>query len=123
MEVPKPPKKLKKRKGMRRSRGMKRSWIKRVGSKTMPRINADSIWSKAIRERDKVCQMVGCNNVSEHSHHIFSRKIKSLRYNLLNGIGLCAECHDYAHGYPVQFREYLQWFLGVRYTILKELAR
>ncbi len=30
-------------------------------------------------------------------HHVYSREYKSIRYDPLNGVWLCVDCHRYAH--------------------------
>jgi 5-methylcytosine-specific restriction endonuclease McrA len=54
-------------------------------------------WSKAIKERDKCCQVCG-SGVKLEAHHIFSRDAyPELRYILNNGITLCRHCHKEFH--------------------------
>jgi hypothetical protein len=58
----------------------------------------DILWSKLVRARDKVCQFNGCNNPRIFSHHIFSRRFTSTRFDINNGISLCYVHHiHFAH--------------------------
>ena len=67
----------------------------------------DVLFSKAVRERDKVCQ---CCQKSNHiyTHHIFSRRHMGTRWDMDNAISLCVYCHRFkAHGDPEQFRDFI----------------
>jgi 5-methylcytosine-specific restriction endonuclease McrA len=56
----------------------------------------DDLWSKAIKIRDHYkCQY--CHAVGTEAHHLISRRHKIARWNLLNGVCLCAFCHRLAH--------------------------
>lgn len=58
----------------------------------------DAEWSKLIKERDKMCQYAGCNSTIGEAHHwINTRKYKNTRYDLENGIMLCAKHHRLVH--------------------------
>jgi hypothetical protein len=51
------------------------------------------LWSLKVRTRDKTCYLCGG---SEHlnAHHVFPKKMyPSLRYDIKNGITVCASCH------------------------------
>ena len=55
--------------------------------------------------------------------HIFSRTYKSVRWNLLNMLCLCAGCHRWAHNNPVLFTEWVKNYLGeYNYELLKNTA-
>lgn len=55
----------------------------------------DKVWSEKVRAVGK-CELNCKNNQSVlHAHHIFSRKHKSTRWDLTNGICLCVKCHLY----------------------------
>ena len=63
------------------------------------------LWKKRIRERDKVCQRPGCPYCFNAEgikyltpHHIVSRTVWPLRFDLLNGVLLCRGSHGmWAH--------------------------
>ena len=54
-------------------------------------------WQKAIKERDISC--INCNSTDELvAHHLNSYKwFPEQRYNLNNGVTLCATCHNNYH--------------------------
>jgi hypothetical protein len=56
-------------------------------------------WTKAVYNRDNhTCQHCGKNHCKVHAHHIKAAKdYPDLRYDLANGICLCAECHKKEH--------------------------
>ena len=65
------------------------------------------LWGSAVIERaGHHCQYPDCNvNYTQvHPHHIFTRRCVTMRYNLDNGIALCATHHtmgaDSAHLSP-----------------------
>lgn len=52
--------------------------------------------------------------------HIFSRKNRSVRFDLKNVICLCAKDHFWAHQNPILFTEFVREWLGeFEYTQLK----
>lgn len=53
-------------------------------------------WRKRIFKRDKKCMMPGCGSkVKLQAHHIKRwSDASSLRYDPLNGITLCSNCHN-----------------------------
>lgn len=72
----------------------------------------DTLWSKAIHERDKCCRHCRKTN-SLNAHHIFTRSRFNTRWNLENGILLCSGCHKLssvfsAHGTPRKFFAWLE---------------
>ena len=60
----------------------------------------DILWSKKVRERDGKCKRCGRKPPYQlQAHHIRPRGRSMTRYDLSNGITLCANCHtlqDYA---------------------------
>jgi hypothetical protein len=52
-------------------------------------------WRKRIFQRDKKCMMPGCNSKKRLQAHHIKRwaNASAMRYELSNGITLCAECH------------------------------
>lgn len=71
------------------------------------------LWSKVVKLYDKnKCAYCGKTSYL-NSHHIFSRINYSTRYDLNNGITLCAGCHTMsskfsAHKTPVEFVEWIK---------------
>jgi len=75
----------------------------------------DVAWSAKVKERDGfMCQKCGSKDKQLNSHHIFSRSHKSTRWDIDNGITLCAGCHTLgngsAHKDPEIFRD---WYVDV----------
>lgn len=72
-------------------------------SKLPPKLrhsNVDPLWSKAVKDRDGwKCQLCGkdCGKIGghAHAHHIMRKQSTAMRYNLENGICLCAGCHKF----------------------------
>lgn len=57
-------------------------------------------WKRAIRLRDRVCQDCGATT-DLHAHHIKPwREFPALRYDLSNGVLLCAACHRIRDNMP-----------------------
>lgn len=55
------------------------------------------VWAKAVKKRDGCCIRCGSKNKLE-AHHIEGFSInKKRRYDVTNGITLCAACHDAYH--------------------------
>ena len=53
------------------------------------------IWSTHVRLRDKECQICGRTERLQ-AHHLFSKQFyKALRYDITNGITVCASCHRF----------------------------
>lgn len=72
----------------------------------------DILWAKVIKLRDGKCQVPGCKKDNLNAHHIYSRSARSVRWELDNGISLCAGHHTLksefsAHRTPVEFTEFL----------------
>lgn len=53
----------------------------------------DSLWSKIVRKRDPKC--CKCGKPTTEAHHIFGRRAMATRWELDNGLGLCAYCHKF----------------------------
>ena len=72
----------------------------------------DALWSKIVKLKAKgkckICQRTDTLN----SHHIFSRSNHSVRWDLENGVCLCAchhaLCNFSAHKAPLDFAEWLK---------------
>lgn len=96
---------------------MRRTRLKRVSKSPRRKLEmeADKLWSLAIRKRDKgICQV--CWRPGNQPHHIITRSVRHLRHSLENGVTLCAGCHTLgmhsAHKRPESFRQWLieRWF-------------
>lgn len=82
---------------------------------------------------DKICselvRMNPCAKCGEVQYdklqcaHIFSRTYRSVRWNPLNLLSLCASCHFWAHKNPLLFTEFVKTHLGdINYEYLKSVA-
>lgn len=82
----------------------------RKTSKKTLRKKLDSAWSTAIRSKGK-CEVCG-KGESLNAHHIVGRRNLALRWELFNGVCLCAGCHtfkkDSAHQNPLWFNCWLE---------------
>lgn len=54
----------------------------------------DALWAKRVKEKNGG-KCVRCGALAVHAHHIFSRRHRSLRWDVRNGIGLCYHDHFY----------------------------
>ena len=78
----------------------------------------DKLWAEAVKiEAGYRCERCGAKagEVQLHSHHIYSRRHKSTRWNLGNGLALCAFHHNWggfhADDYKIQ-TEANDWLAG-----------
>jgi len=76
----------------------------------------DDLWSVLVKKiAGYRCEYCGLDRHLT-SHHIFSRSSKSVRWDLENGLCLCAEHHtisrNSAHGSPKKFKEWLKNYKG-----------
>lgn len=89
------------------------------------RLQLDIEWSGKVKEiAGGVCEMCGKTDRLQ-SHHVFTRSIKSTRWNTDNGVCLCGGHHIFfAHKKPEAFRD---WIIGKRgqewFDKLKLMAR
>lgn len=85
---------------------------KRKNLKDRLRLELDTEWSKAVKDKaDQVCEYCGKTDRLQ-SHHVFTRSIKAVRWNVDNGVCLCAGHHIFfAHKKPEAFRD---WIIGKR---------
>lgn len=52
----------------------------------------DKEWSRCVRQRaDNKCEV--CGGLGTNAHHYISRSNRVLRWDLRNGISVCAGCH------------------------------
>lgn len=85
-------------------------------------VKLDKICSLIIRQRGK-CECCGLEDYSKlQCCHIYTRKWKSVRWDFLNLLCLCASCHSKFHDKPIEFAEFVRDYLGEKYEILRERA-
>lgn len=79
----------------------------------------DKAWSKLVKLRAGMkCEIDGCKHKPTlNSHHIFSRKNASTRWDVDNGICLCVGHHTMsskfsAHGNSIAFTYWLEEYKG-----------
>ena len=99
--------------------------VKKVKTKGITKAKVDTLFSKKVRGRDKKCLYCGKTDYL-NAHHIYSRNNLSIRWNLDNGITLCAGHHTFsrefsAHQTPIEFTEWLVELKGCEF--LAELKK
>jgi len=81
----------------------------------------DDAWRVLVKLRaGNKCEYCGTTTKQIHAHHIFSRSKKSVRWDVLNGIALCAGHHVLsstfsAHKTPTEFTYWLESYRGKDY--------
>jgi hypothetical protein len=92
--------------------------VKRSNQKTLCKkleSKLDDLWSAAVKKRDHYrCRYCGKTDGLQ-SHHIVGRRHKSTKWDILNGITLCAGHHNFwAHlpGNEIQYSAWLECELG-----------
>lgn len=82
----------------------------------------DNAWAKLVKLKAGMkCEYCHTTVKQLHSHHIYSRSKKSTRWDVLNGICLCAGHHVLsssfsAHKTPIEFTEWYINYKGVDYV-------
>jgi 5-methylcytosine-specific restriction endonuclease McrA len=72
----------------------------------------DKLWSEAVRTRDAKCLRCGKTSGLQGAH-IFSRRSRSTRWSLDNGLTLCWQCHiPFAHKEPILFTRFVEKLKG-----------
>ena len=72
----------------------------------------DDLWHQAVLKRDGYrCRICGSKDRLQ-THHIFSRVRKTTRWDIDNGITLCAGHHYLAHRDPEKFRRFVIKIIG-----------
>lgn len=80
----------------------------------------DELWSELVKiKAGYKCEYCGTDS-HLNSHHVFSRSNYSVRWDLLNGICLCAGHHTLnskfsAHKAPADFIEWYKGYVGEEY--------
>lgn len=73
--------------------------------------SCDALWSKLVKaragERCERCGAVPEDPRGFHAHHVDGRNNHRLRYDVRNGVALCAACHRWGHDHPLL---YAKWF-------------
>ena len=60
------------------------------------RKKADELWSLAIRrDWNETCAVCGRRGGALHAHHLIPRQHYGTRFDMNNGICLCARCHSF----------------------------
>lgn len=81
--------------------------MRKLGTKTYYKKQADNLMAKLIRARGK-CEWCGrVNNVQLQCAHYVGRNNHNLRYDPMNLLCLCAGCHRKGHDDPDMF---VKWF-------------
>lgn len=85
---------------------------------------ADSKFSLMIRKRDKQCVNCGSTLFLGCSHY-FSRGIYATRYDPLNCITLCQECHEkWEHEKNGIYKDYMVMWLGKeQFELLENISK
>ncbi|MEK6879863.1 MAG: HNH endonuclease [Nanoarchaeota archaeon] len=83
-------------------------------------------WSMKVRERDEYKCVICKTDKFIHAHHIIPKEIKEFRFNINNGVSLCAKHHKYsfqisAHKNPVMFIFWLQNNRGEQWELLNKM--
>ena len=79
---------------MKRRKTKKRTPSNIPEKRTMRDI-ADRLWSRAVRD-DWAWRCAVCGNQPCEAHHLVPRQHQGTRYDLKNGVALCAHCHQFS---------------------------
>lgn len=99
---------------------------KKLSIRKKEKKNKDIDWAKSVKERDGFkCVYCGSKDYL-NSHHIFSRNNLTTRFDLDNGITLCAKHHTFsnefsAHKTPTEFTYWLESIKGKEF--MEELSK
>ena len=81
----------------------------------------DKLVSAIVRSRGYCVKCGGTSHLQ--ACHIFSRTYRSVRWDMLNMLCLCAKCHFWSHKNPILFTEFIREYLGdLNYHTLKNIA-
>ena len=86
---------------------------------------ADKLWASIIKTRDQKCIHCG-SKINLAAHHIFTKaRHGNLRWELCNGVTLCAKCHTFGvHINPAPYMLSIMDYIGQEtMQKLRELAR
>jgi len=74
---------------------------------------ADIECSKAVRmSRNHTCEHCGRQDGKMEAAHVYSRKFKSVRWDITNILCLCFRCHLDFTGAPLDFERWLRGYMG-----------
>ena len=74
---------------------------------------ADDLANKATKKRNNyACRYCSSNKKGLHWSHVFTRDIKTIRWNPLNNVTLCSEHHKYFDHNKEEFREWWKSEIG-----------
>lgn len=77
-------------------------------SKSLPKLlkQAQTVFNKYIRERDKEKGCISCGGSVDHAGHYFSQgQHSALRFDEFNVNGQCVGCNTYKHGNLINYRK------------------
>ena len=85
---------------------------------------ADSMFSKRIRERDKLCRRCKIKRAKDNSH-FWRRGHSGTRYDFNNCVGVCRPCHDiWEHQKNNEYKDFmLSWLGEEEYNLVEKRAR
>ena len=91
-----------------------KKWIEREALK---------LWREEVLKRDNgICQVCGNKPNRIHVHHIIPRQIKELKYDVMNGLALCYNCHkvgkNACHQNALWFADWLRKNKPIQYKYL-----
>lgn len=97
---------------------------KKKTKRSSQRKYADTLWSQYIKARDGMCRRCGSQRNLLEAAHIIPRRSLSVRYDLMNGLALCAAtCHRQFDGYQFDREAFIEHAIGVdEFRALKERA-
>ncbi len=98
---------------------------RRLGKISRLQQRCDKEFSKLIREKGKCERCRSRDNLD--SAHVVTRKNLVLRWDILNVLCLCRDCHQFAHQHPKQFTfwfestypERVQYLVWAKWLYLK----
>ena len=97
--------------------------VKRKAGKKTWGNRLDKLVSEIVRARGKCERCYSKETDKFQCCHIYSRTYRSVRWDTLNLLCLCASCHFWSHKNPILFTEFVREYLGLdNYTLLKERA-
>ena len=90
----------------------------KLGTKTYYKKKADNLISKIVRSKGR-CERCGSTTGQLQTAHIVGRSNHTLRFDLMNVLCLCANCHRWGHTYPLDFAKWVEREYPNRVTYLE----